>query len=1090
MVSGLRLIRIAGLVAAALAALVAGAGAAYAQVTPSSGPAAGGTSITISGNGFANGDVVQIGGVAVLGACLGGTAATNVTVVDSQTITAKTPAGSPGAANVLVCTILGSVVSQPGTFTYLSVPTVSSVSPNSGPSTGGASVFIIGSAFTGATALTFGGNAATLFTVINDTTIQATTPAGTLGVTNVAVTTAGGTGTGVGVYTYVLPPPPTVTAISPNSGSTTGGTAVTITGTNLAGATAVTIGGTAASFTVLSATSINASTPPGTAGTASVLVTTPGGTNAANTLFTYVTPPPTVAAISPNNGPVAGGTFVTIIGTGFTGATAVTIGGSPATSVTVVSATTITATTSAGSAGPASVLVTTPNGTNPANTLYTYGTPPPTVTSVNPPNGSLAGGTPITITGAAFTGATSVTIGGSSVAFTFVNDTTITAVTPAHALGPVNVTVTTPIGTGTGIDLYTYTPPPPTVTAITPNSGPTAGGTAVTITGSNFTGAALVTIGGYAVTGVTVVNDTTITATTPTGSAGAANVAVTTPAGTGTGIGLFTYVAPTSPPPPVTPTPTVTAITPSSGPLAGGTSVSITGSNFTGATAVTFGGIAATSFSVNGSGTIVATTPAHAAGAVNVAVTTPGGTFTLANGFTYQAAPTVTSISPGSGPVAGGTLITITGTNFIGVTAVTFGGVAAAYTVVSATTITAITPAHAAGAVDVSVTTPGGTDPILFNYLGPVPADSVKLNSLEVSLTPVIAQASGAAISSAAADAISVGFSGNPQPLTPNGSGFTFYFDADPQAQGSVAPADDGVRSFAATPDQGTSRIDDAFSEFTDTGNSNRAPPQPITPRDWLGWIDVRGTSFNSYAAGNDMTGIQGNALVGLTHRFTPDFLVGMLGGYEYFDYTDEALSGRLTGGGWTAGAYLGWRLASSLRFDAAFARSGIDYNGTAGTAAGAFSGGRWLASGGLTGTYRWQGLVLQPSARVYGLWEHDSGYTDSLGTVQPDNDFSTGRASGGAKVAYTFEPTSRLSLAPYAGVYGDYYFTSSNAAVPGAAPAPIVLLQGWAARFTSGLDIRFSGGGELSFGGELGGVGSTNDTKIWTYQVRGSLPF
>ena len=653
MVRGLRIIRIASLIVAALAVLVAVGGPAHAQVIPSSGPAAGGTSVTISGNGFSNGDVVQVGGVAVLGACLGGTPATNVTVVDSQTITAKVPAGSAGAANVLVCTILGGVVSQPGTFTYLSVPTVSSVSPNSGPSTGGASVFVIGSAFTGATALTFGGNASTLFTVINDTTIQATTPAGSLGVTNVAVTTSGGTGTGVGVYTFVLPPPPTVTAVGPNSGPTTGGTSVTITGTNLTGATAVTFGGNAASFTVLSATSINVSTPPGTAGTASVLVTTPGGTNAANTLFTYVTPPPTVAAISPSNGPVAGGTFVTIIGTGFTGATAVTIGGNPATSVTVVSATTITATTSAGSAGPASVLVTTPNGTNPANTLYTYGTPPPTVTAVSPPNGSLAGGTPITITGAAFTGATAVTIGGSSVAFSFVNDTTITAITPAHALGPVNVTVTTPIGTGTGIDLYTYTPPPPTVTAIAPNSGPTAGGTAVTITGSNFTGAALVTIGGYAVTGVTVVNDTTITATTPVGSAGAANVAVTTPAGTGTGIGLFTYVAPTSPTPPATPTPTVTMVTPGSGPLAGGTSVSITGSNFTGATAVTFGGIAATSFSVNGSGTIVATTPAHAAGAVNVAVTTPSGTFTLTNGFTYQAAPTVTAISPAAVPLPG-----------------------------------------------------------------------------------------------------------------------------------------------------------------------------------------------------------------------------------------------------------------------------------------------------------------------------------------------------------------------------------------------------------------------------------------------------
>ncbi|OYV07435.1 MAG: hypothetical protein CFE26_00995 [Verrucomicrobiales bacterium VVV1] len=87
------------------------------------------------------------------------------------------------------------------------------------------------------------------------------------------------------------PPPPTVTGISPTSGSTVGGTSVTISGTNLSGATGVTIRGVAAtSLSANTATSITCITPPGTAGTASVLVTTPAGTNAANTLFTYIAP--------------------------------------------------------------------------------------------------------------------------------------------------------------------------------------------------------------------------------------------------------------------------------------------------------------------------------------------------------------------------------------------------------------------------------------------------------------------------------------------------------------------------------------------------------------------------------------------------------------------------------------------------------------------------------------------------------------------------------------------------------------------------------------------------------------------------------
>jgi hypothetical protein len=81
-----------------------------------------------------------------------------------------------------------------------------------------------------------------------------------------------------------------------------------------------------------------------------------------------------------------------------------------------------------------------------------------------------------------------------------------------------------------------------TVTNISPSSGTTAGGTSVTITGTNFTGATSVTIGGVPVTGFTVVSNTSITATTPAGTAGAKDVVVTTPDGSGTGTNLYTYV--------------------------------------------------------------------------------------------------------------------------------------------------------------------------------------------------------------------------------------------------------------------------------------------------------------------------------------------------------------------------------------------------------------------------------------------------------------------------------------------------------------------------------------------------------------------
>ncbi len=141
--------------------------------------------------------------------------------------------------------------------------------------------------------------------------------------------------------------------------------------------------------------------------------------------------------------------------------------------------------------------------------------------------------------------------------------------------------------------------------------------------------------------------------------------------------------------------------------------VTIAGTNFnTGATVVRFGGTAAGSFTVNSATQITATSPAGT-GTVDVTVTTAGGTSptSAADQFTYTSVPTVTNINPNTGPPAGGTSVTITGTNFSGATVVRFGGTAAgSFTVNSATQITATSPAGL-GIVDVTVTTAGGTSP-------------------------------------------------------------------------------------------------------------------------------------------------------------------------------------------------------------------------------------------------------------------------------------------------------------------------------------------------------------------------------------------
>jgi IPT/TIG domain/Chitobiase/beta-hexosaminidase C-terminal domain/Fibronectin type III domain len=869
-------------------------------VSPSTGPVAGGTAVTLTGTNFAAGATVTFGG----------TAATNVVVANGTTITATTPAHAVGAVTVTVTanTQSGSLANG---FTYIAAPTVTSVSPSNGATTGGTAITITGTNFATGAGVTFGGAAATNVVVVNGTTITATTPAGSVGAVTVTVTNVGGqSGSLLNGYTYVVVP--TVTVVSPSTGPVAGGTAVTLTGTNFAVGATVTFGGTAATnVVVVNGTTITATTPAHAAGAVTVTVTANTQSGSLANGFTYIAAP-TVTSVSPNSGTTAGGTAVTIGGTNFATGATVTLGTAAATNVVVVNSTTITATTPAGSAGAVSVTVTNLGSQSGSLTNgYTY-VVVPTVTSVTPNNGPMAGGTAVTIGGTNFAAGATVTFGTAAATnVVVVNSTTITATTPAGSAGVVTVKVTvngqsgslangfTYNGTiaigfaqvasadpqssqatvsvsypaaqtggdlnvvvvgwndttstvqqvkdslgnaytlaigptsGTGLRQSIYyasnilggtntvtvtfnqaasfpdvrileyrgvnavditmgaignsaaassgsatttaandlifgadmvftntksagsgltsrvitTPdsdiaedkvvttagsnsatatlsspgpwvmqmvaftnvsgPLPTVTSVTPNNGPVAGGTAVTIGGTNFAAGATATFGTAAATNVVVVNSTTITATTPAGTAGPVMVTVSNSGGQSGGLAnAFTYIAP----------PTVTVVSPSTGPVAGGTAVTLTGTNFAVGATVTFGGTAATNVVVVNGTTITATTPAHAAGAVTVTVTANTQSGSLANGFTYIAAPTVTSVSPNSGTTAGGTAVTIGGTNFATGATVTLGTAAATnVVVVNSTTITATTPAGSAGAVSVTVTNLGSQSGSLTN---------------------------------------------------------------------------------------------------------------------------------------------------------------------------------------------------------------------------------------------------------------------------------------------------------------------------------------------------------------------------------------
>ncbi|GAA1778304.1 hypothetical protein GCM10009748_08580 [Agromyces lapidis] len=647
---------------------------------PDAGPVAGGTPVTITGTDLAGATEVIVDGVSV-----------PFTQVSDTEISFETPAHTAGEVLVGVVTSGGPSNTLP--FTYFDAPTITLLDPDEGPTAGGTLVTITGTALGGATEVTIDG-VSVPFTQVSDTEITFETPAHAAGAVDVIVSTPGGD-SGALPFTYV--PAPVLTALSPDAGPVAGGTPVTITGTDLAGATAVTVDGVSVVFTQVSDTEITFTTEPHAAGEVDVVVTTPGG--ASNTLpFTYFDVP-VLTELDPDEGPVAGGTLVSVTGTDLGGATSLTVDG-VSVPFTQVSDTEITFVTPAHAAGPVDVVVSTPGGASGA-LPFTY-VPAPVLASLSPDEGPVAGGTLVTILGSDLAGATVVTVDGVSVPFTQVSETEITFESPAHVAGAVDVVVTTPGGASNALPFTFFDVP--VLTSLAPDEGPAAGGTAVTVTGTALGGATSLTVDGVSVP-FTQVSDTEISFTTEPHAAGPVDVVVTTPGGA-SGPLVFTYL----------PGPVLESLDPDAGPVAGGTPVTITGTDLAGATEVTVDGVSVPFTQVSDT-EITFESPAHAAGAVDVVVTTGGGV-SNALPFTYRDAPTITLLDPDEGPTAGGTIVTITGTDLAGATEVTVDGVSVPFTQVSDTEVAFTTPSHAAGTVDVTVSTPGGASGALpFTYV-------------------------------------------------------------------------------------------------------------------------------------------------------------------------------------------------------------------------------------------------------------------------------------------------------------------------------------------------------------------------------------
>ncbi len=349
------------------------------SISPIQGTRGTTVAVALTGTDFIVGaTTVNVGG--------SGVTVTNVVVGSETSLTANfvlDPAAAEGQRTVTVTTAIGT--SGPRFFTVLlGAPTLTGVTPNQGSQGTTVAVTLTGAGFVaGATTVAVSGADVSVTNVAVESATSLTanfvlSAASATGARSVTVTTAAGT-SGAQTFTINLPPgagTPTLTSVSPSEGVRGTTVAVTLTGTNfVVGATTTNVAGggvTVNTVVVGSTTSLTASfvlDPVAAVGPRIVTVTTAGGTSAPQA-FTIHPPPPTLTAVSPNQGIRGQTVAVTLTGTNFiAGATTVAVsgGGVTVTNIAVGSSTSLTASfvlDLAAVAGARTVAVTTPDGTS------------------------------------------------------------------------------------------------------------------------------------------------------------------------------------------------------------------------------------------------------------------------------------------------------------------------------------------------------------------------------------------------------------------------------------------------------------------------------------------------------------------------------------------------------------------------------------------------------------------------------------------------------------------------------------------------------------------------------------------------------
>ncbi|REK67823.1 MAG: VWA domain-containing protein [Brevibacillus sp.] len=428
------------------------------NITPNSGLITGGDTVNIDGNNFSNGAKVYFGNTEA-----------QVTFYSGVRLKVKSPAASqPGPVDVKVVNTDGQEVTLSNGFTYNDLPPkpplqITAVTPNSGLVDGGEVIVIDGVNLVQGIKVFFGSIETPVQYFFSDSRIRVKAPkAAAPGVVDVTITSPDGqTSTLPGAYTYVAPAPkpaPVVTTISPNKGATLGGTIVIIEGDHIQSGAKVTFGTKQVPLDYyFGENKIRVKTPAwdGPAGPVDVTVTNPDGQSVTVPQgFTYESPVPSITSLSPDNGPMEGGTVVVVSGENFDSNLVLKVDGKTVPVDYYFSSKQFRFKTPAASAeGPVTVEVTNPASGLTATATFTYKAPElgpaPTITQLGTTSGPISGGTVIVIYGTNFDVKNAkVAFDGTVVKPDYIfSSSTLRVKTPAvSAPGIVNVKVINPDG--------------------------------------------------------------------------------------------------------------------------------------------------------------------------------------------------------------------------------------------------------------------------------------------------------------------------------------------------------------------------------------------------------------------------------------------------------------------------------------------------------------------------------------------------------------------------------------------------------------------------------------------------------------------